>query len=224
MVVFVWSDVRTVGPDPALDRSSLARIKRRIAELAGPPSGAGVVGLQPVRGSLGLSEAHWRLSRDTSVVLILLGAGMSLLLAVAGAGAPTGAVLEATSSQTPEPTPTAIVRATSASSAASGPTEPPRSTASPATAPPAALPPTAPPRAASAARAPGGTTERLAAVTACRAQPDCFVYVVRRGDNLVSIANWFGIPYDELLAWNPQVRDPGHILAGERITLPRPRR
>jgi nucleoid-associated protein YgaU len=166
------------------------------------------------------TEPHRRLWRDTSAVLVLFGVGLMVLLAATEALSPTGAVLEATSRPTGEPTAGPAV--TPLPSPSATPTRSPRATPSPqATRTPG---PTAVPTLAPGTAVPRDTSDRMAVLTACPGQPDCFVYVVRRGDNLVSIANWFGIPYSEVLALNPQIRDPGILHAGDWITLPRPRR
>jgi hypothetical protein len=46
--------------------------------------------------------------------------------------------------------------------------------------------------------------------------------VIRAGDNLTSIANWFGVDFDEMIAMNPNLRRPIHT--GDKLRIPTPTR
>ena len=88
------------------------------------------------------------------------------------------------------------------------PAPPPASTAAPTAAP---TPPAVP------------SSDRYALLTACPATPDCWVYRVRTGDNLFSIANYFGVPLATVRALNPWTRTSG-LKAGRELILPPPTR
>ncbi|MDH4141249.1 MAG: LysM peptidoglycan-binding domain-containing protein, partial [Chloroflexota bacterium] len=70
---------------------------------------------------------------------------------------------------------------------------------------------------------PAPTSDRYALLVACPDKPRCWIYVVRRGDNLYSIANYFGVPLDDVYAMNPTVRTTG-LRAGMELRLPPPTR
>lgn len=224
--------------DPVLDRTSRDRIRRRIGEFDRSARVRAAVAVPTAAAPAGLPGPHRRLWRDTSAVLVLFGAGLMVVLAATQALSPTGAVLEATSRPTgglaAVPASTSAPSSLAASATAtSGPGAGPAATPATPTRSPRATPspqetrtprPTAVPTRAPATAAPRDTSDRMAVLVACPDELDCYVYVVRRGDNLVSIANWFGIPYDEVLARNPQIGEPSTVHAGDRITLPRPRR
>jgi LysM repeat protein len=69
---------------------------------------------------------------------------------------------------------------------------------------------------------PRPTSDRFAVITKCPSTPNCWIYVIRSGDNLQSIANWFGVSYDRMLAMNPNLRRP--IQPGEQLRIPTPTR
>lgn len=93
---------------------------------------------------------------------------------------------------------------------------PPAASPTPATTPAA---PTASPAASSS----GPSADRLAVISPCAGQPGCWIYHVRAGDNLWSIAHWFGIPLDTVYAWNP-VYKTKTIRAGDALRIPTPTR
>ena len=151
-----------------------------------------------------------------SVGFLLVRGGFDLPVTSPGA---SEVAVAPTASPQPTPSPAASAPAPSDPSAIDptapaasqpptpAPTAPPATPASPATPPPSAP-----------------SSDRFALLEACPVAPDCWVYTVRPGDNLVSIVNYFGVPYDTVLDMNPQVGDPTTIRAGDEIRMPPPTR
>jgi hypothetical protein len=133
----------------------------------------------------------------------------------------------------PSPIAVGAVPSASASAAAQSPSTGPESLV-PSTAPSPSVPPPSsspaptpeptPTPAATPARTPtpAPTSDRFALLTKCPSTPDCWIYTIRSGDNLRSIANYFGVSYNRVLAMNPNLRRPIH--AGDKLRIPTPTR
>jgi hypothetical protein len=158
------------------------------------------------------------LIRDTSTVLVAVGALTLLIVTFNEFTRPVGQVLEATGMPAAGASSVASV-AMLASPQSSTPT--PDVTAAPS---PKPVPTPRPTTKASPARHSAPSASRMAVLTACPRTPDCYLYRVRRGDNLVSIAHWFGVRYETVLRLNPQLRTPSTLHAGDDIRLPTPTR
>ena len=159
------------------------------------------------------------LSAGISFGFVVQRGGIDLPAAAAGAS-PTELAIEAsptlataTSSPTLAPTPTASPVAT--------PAPTPSRTVSPTPSPTVA--PTASPTTVPTAT-PQATSDRYALLTPCTDQADCYIYTVRSGDNLFSIANYFGVPLDTIYAWNPRYANGAGLRAGDEIRMPPPTR
>ncbi|HTC86158.1 MAG TPA: LysM peptidoglycan-binding domain-containing protein, partial [Candidatus Acidoferrum sp.] len=70
--------------------------------------------------------------------------------------------------------------------------------------------------------APSISPDKLALLTPCPGKPDCYTYRIARGDNLRNVAKFFAVPYQTVLALNPQITNPSLIHIGQVITLPTP--
>lgn len=165
-----------------------------------------------------------------SVAFVLANGGLDLP-AAAGQSRGSGALASASSPGGSESAPTIStgvvsepvgVRPISKATSATRPAAPamtPQGTAAPA--PDATTAPAPRPSAAPAPRPSSSTRQDLLA--ACSGKPDCWIYVVRRGDNLISIANYFGVSLKEIADRNPWTTTT-RLLAGQKLILPTPRR
>lgn len=124
----------------------------------------------------------------------------------------------ASPSRTSDPTSSPVVLASPSPSPSPTPgTSPPPPTPSPT---PVVTPAPTPTRTAT----PVPTSDRYALLTRCPTGSDCWIYVIRSGDNLRSIANYFGVSYERVLDMNPGLGDPANVRPGYRLRIPTPTR
>ena len=80
-----------------------------------------------------------------------------------------------------------------------------------------------PTHSAGTAARPLPSSARYALLKVCPDAPDCWIYVVRSGDNLSSIANYFGVRLKTVETLNPWVSSI-QLRAGQQLRLPPPTR
>lgn len=149
-----------------------------------------------------------------SVGFVVANGGMSLqaLETAGGASAsPAIAPSESAAVEGQAATPTPAPAATPMPSPTAEPTPEPTPTATPSPAPTATATPSPP------------ISDRYELLTPCGDEPNCWIYVVRQGDNLVSIANYFGVPLDTVYERNPWA-ETTPLVAGQELRLPPPTR
>lgn len=128
---------------------------------------------------------------------------------------------------TPPPTAAPTVDATPQASPTPAPSGTPEPSATPVVTPspsatPLATPVATPSPAATSKPTPRPTSGRYALLKPCPDQPNCWIYVIRSGDNLYSIARYFGVPLATVKAWNPWTENG--LRVGRELRIPPPTR
>jgi hypothetical protein len=160
------------------------------------------------------------LSFGVSVAFVVANGGLTLpVAAVAASPAPSGTSTAVGPTGSPDaagaPDPT--VAASPAVASPVAPSTSPVPTPMPAAATPDPTPkPTRTPK-------PKPSSDRYDLLKACPNKPDCWIYVIRSGDNLFSIANYFGVRIERVRALNPWTRTE-RLRAGRQLILPPPTR
>jgi LysM repeat protein len=190
-------------------------------------------------------------STVAALLILVLSAGISfgfvvqrggIAMPVVGGASPAPSAIAVVA--TPTPRATGVPATTGAPSASAGPSsgpatsEPPSltPTASPAPSPspsqaptPAPTPaPTVAPTARPTARPTSVPTsspqsDRYKLLKPCPDKAGCYIYRVRSGDNLFSIAKYFGHPLSVIYAWNPKY-PAARLNVGDPIRMPPPTR
>jgi len=200
----------------------------RYRRAGGAPSSRGRHGTPAVPRAIAVSLAVLAVSAGVSFGFVVQRGGIDLppsarssAAAVVASSRPspvgtpgaTGPGATSTPAATPE-----VTAPPSAAPATESPSQPPSATPS---APPA--PTTAPSSSVAPSASTGPSASRLAVLKPCTGQTGCYVYTIRSGDNLFSIAHWFGVPLDAVYRMNPTLKTTG-IHAGMQIKIPTPTR
>jgi hypothetical protein len=143
-----------------------------------------------------------------SVAFVLANGGMDL--PAAQRPSPTAAAAAVI------PSATALGVATTAPAESAAPSRSPQPSVSATATPEATARPTPRPTARP-------SSNRYDLLTQCPTTPDCWIYVVRQGDNLFSIARYFGVSLKVVEDRNPWTATTP-LVAGQKLLLPTPTR
>ncbi len=168
------------------------------------------------------SAAVLILTFSASVAFVVARGGLDLT--PAATPTPSATVAAVVSSTQPSPQ-SSLVPTVEPSSA-----EAPVTTPTPATSPvptlapsPSPTPVTTPATTPEATPSPVASSDRYALLEPCPDAPDCWIYRVRSGDNLASIANYFGVSLESIYDRNPWTLTTS-LRAGQELRLPPPTR
>ncbi|MFL5680731.1 MAG: LysM peptidoglycan-binding domain-containing protein [Chloroflexota bacterium] len=164
-------------------------------------------------------------SASASLAFVVVRGGLTLptaspapSFAQATPGSSAVAVVVPTAAVTPRPTRTPDATATPEPTPTTTPTATPTPTPTPSPTPTPTPTPSTDPSAT-----PAASSDRYQLLEPCPAAPDCYIYVVRRGDNLSSIARYFGVPLATVRELNPWTATRG-LNPGDQLILPPPTR
>ena len=162
------------------------------------------------------------LSFGVSVAFVVANGGLTLpVAAIAATPTPSGSAVAVGAVGRTQGEPRRIGRPPPASTVpAATPSVAPETHAG---ADPAPTPSVTPEPTPEATPKPKPTSNRYALLKPCPDEPDCWIYVIRSGDNLFSIANYFGVPIERVRALNPWTRNQG-LRVGRELILPPPTR
>jgi LysM domain-containing protein len=153
-----------------------------------------------------------------SIVVLVMAVSASVAFAMARGGLVLSAASPAPPPSSVAAIPSPIAPAVSPSAATPAAPASPSPSPSLTVSPSPFATPTVKPTAAATPR-----SDRYKLLRACGDAPRCWIYTVRSGDNLYSIANYFGVSKDSIYARNPWLRKSG-LRAGQELRLPPPTR
>ena len=189
-----------------------ARGVHRMVEAAPAPVDSGLRLTPAILGALLVLAASFALS----VGFVIANGGMDLPLSSAS---PEAAVASAAPGSSASDVPAASASPSPSAAPSASPT-PAASVGSATATPTRTATPTASPN---PTVTPNASSDRYQLLEPCGDEPDCWIYTVRAGDNLVSIANYFGVPLDVVVERNPWT-ETTPLVAGQELRLPPPTR